>query len=226
MVVKAHVDLVRTLPGLTASKIIFCPETNYGFEGERLIDELGRANVREVYAMHEHGKGHSEGFWTSNRTKKAMWSAMRALLEQRAVSFHPLMICANTLQHHSPGSMRAMLIKELEDFKRVTYPSRDPYKPHKEVFTGKITGANDDHAIVVQLIVICHKMYWQRYDEFYSKLPPVRSRDLLPRADDLASVVHNMSSMNQHFMQLVQQIRQHGSGDADALQRQTEMAKV
>lgn len=225
MVVKAHIDLVRTLPGLTSSKIIFCPESNWQMEGERLIDDMARARVHELYALHEHGRGHTEGFLTSNRTKKAMWGGMRALLEQRAVSFHPLMICANTLQQNTPGSMRAMLIKELRDFKRVTYPSKDPYKPFKEVFTGKITGANDDHAIVAQLLVICHKIYWERYDEYYSKLRPVRLGDGLPEATDINSVLRNMTETNQRILSYVQQTRQYGSGDAIALQQQTEAAR-
>ncbi len=226
MVVKAHIDLVRTLPGLTSSKVIFCPETNWGQEGERLVDDLERAGVHEVYSMHEHGRGHALGFWTSNRTKKAMWSGMRALLEQRSVSFHPMMICANTAQQHTPGSMRAMLIKELRDFKRVTYPSNDPYKPHKEVFTGKITGSNDDHAIVVQLLVICHKIYWERYDEFYSKLRPIRSREQASNVDSIASTLRSMSMANNHFMALVQQMREQGANDSSALQRQTDEARI
>lgn len=170
-VIVQHINCVRSLPGLEHSKIIFCPESNLGAEGVRLTDDLRRARVRNTVVLREHGG--AEGFQTNDKNKKEMWIAMSAALNEHRVRFHPRFAVANRAQGHNQESMREMLIKELRTYRRqLKYSSTDPHKLPKELFTGKIGGGCDDHAIVCQLLYICRNIYNQKASE-YRKAEPI-----------------------------------------------------
>jgi len=170
-VIVAHINMVRSLPGLVNSRVIFCPESNLGGEGVRLTNDLARAKVTNVHVLLEHGG--AEGFQTSEPAKKQMWISMSSALNEHRVRFHPNMVCANTGQDHTPSGMRDMFIKELLAYRRrLVYSTSDPYKLPKELFTGKIGGGCDDHAIVGQLLYISREIYRQKW-AFYRSKPPI-----------------------------------------------------
>ena len=173
-VIVAHINAVRALPGLLNSRVIFAPESNLGAEGVRLTDDLRRARLHNTYVLREHGG--QEGFITNEKNKKQMWISMSSALNEHRVRFHPNMVCANLRQGHTPGSMREMFVKELLNYKRrLVYSQSDPYKLPKELFTGKIGGACDDHAIVGQLLYISREIYRQKLS-FYRGQQPIYSQ--------------------------------------------------
>jgi len=170
-VIVGHINGVRSLPGLDNARVIFCPESNLGGEGVRLTDDLRRARLRNTYVLREHGG--QEGFQTTETAKKQMWISVSAALNEHRIRFHPNMVCANTRQGHTPGSMRELIVKELLNYKRqLKYSASDPYKLPKELFTGKIGGACDDHSIVLQLLYVCREIYRQKWS-YYRSQPPI-----------------------------------------------------
>lgn len=167
----AHINLVRSLPGLQTARVVFCPEANLGGEGQRLTDDLRRARLKNAYVLLEHGG--EEGFITSDKTKKQMQVAFSAAMLEHRIRFHRDMVVANIRQGHTPGSMRKMLIEELLNYKRqLVYKNGDPYALPGERFTGKIGGACDDHSIAIQLLYICRKVYESKW-AFYRNRPPI-----------------------------------------------------
>ena len=166
-----HINLVRSLPGLLHSRVVFCPESNLGAEGVRITEDLRRSRVQNTYVLREHSG--QEGFQTDERAKKKMWISVNAALDEHRIRFHPHMICANTIQGHTPASMRALVVAELKNYKRrLVYNNNDPHKLPKELFTGKIGGAKDDHAIVTQLLYVSREIYRQKW-AFYRSQPPI-----------------------------------------------------
>lgn len=164
-----HIRRVRALPGLSASKVVFAPETNLGGEAERLVADLRRAHAPNIYTLHEDKK--KPGIRTTNLLKKQMWIDFKLALGDRRVRFHPYMAVGNP--KHDAEGMRSMLISELRTYTRkLEYSKSNPYQLPAEIFTGKVAGGQDDHAIVVQLLHISRKMY-EAKAEFYRQQGPI-----------------------------------------------------
>jgi len=169
-IIVAHINILRSMPGLEHARIIFCPESNLGGEGARLTDDLRRARMHNVYVLREDGG--NEGFRTTDRSKDEMKNAVNAALNEHRVRFHPNWVCANTEQNHTPESMRKLLIEELLNYKRqLIYSKTDPYKLPTVRYTGKIGGTCDDHAIVFQLLYVCREIYRQKWSFYRSQRP-------------------------------------------------------
>lgn len=175
-VIVAHINMLRSMPGLEHARVIFCPESNLGGEGERLTSDLRRARLHNVYVLKEDGG--NEGFRTTDQAKEGMKNALGAALNEHRVRFHPNWVCANTQQGHTPDSMRKMVVSELLNYKRqLIYSSTDPYKLPKVRYTGKIGGTCDDHAIVCQLLYVCREIYRQKWSFYRSQRPIYEPQD-------------------------------------------------
>ena len=170
-IIVAHINMLRSMPGLEHARVIFCPEANLGGEGVRLTDDLRRSRLHNVYVLREDGG--NEGFRTTAAAKEDMKNSVNAALNEHRIRFHPNCVCANTEQNHTPESMRKLLITELLNYKRqLIYSSTDPYKLPTVRYTGKIGGTCDDHAIVCQLLYVCREIYRQKWS-YYRSQPPI-----------------------------------------------------
>lgn len=115
----------------------------------------------------------NEGVRMSAPFKKEMWMSTNALLLQKKVRFHPMMVSVSEDENMGPEAMRKLLIDELCGYQRkLDYNQSDPLQPPKERFTGKIGGSCDDHCIAFQ---VCYKSAekWNAKSDFYSQLKPL-----------------------------------------------------
>lgn len=168
----AHVERLRQIAGFESARIVFCPESNLGAEGMRLTADLARVHLHNAIVLHE-GKNHEEGFLTTDVTKKQMAVAFQRALLDRSVFFHPQLVTANSVQGHTPVSMRRLVVDELLAYRRVLeYSQSDPDKLPREKYTGKVGGNCDDHAIAIQLLMACREVY-DRKRQFYEQQPMI-----------------------------------------------------
>lgn len=174
---KILVDLIRTvrrLPGLTMAKIVVCIESNLAYEAQRqsamLQKAAAEAQIPQVIIMHEdesHGRVNA-GFRTTEDSKKAMALLADEKLCQRRIQFHKNFVYVSTDPQDKldADSYKKELVKQLEDYKRIIIPSKNPYIPSKELYSGKRGCGTDDDAIAFQL----NLMLWDKFhrDRKYS----------------------------------------------------------
>jgi hypothetical protein len=172
----AHLAAVRKIPGLETARIVFCPESNLASEGKRITADLARAGVAECYVLREDVRG-NEGVRTTEHLKKDMWISFNQLLNDRRVRWHPRLACVGLPtndemnERYDAQKMRTMVIDELLAYQHIVEPNKDPDKPPREKFSGKLSGC-DDHCIAVQL---CYKAVeiWLNNQDFYKNLRPI-----------------------------------------------------
>lgn len=167
-----HIAALRSIRGLGLAKIVFCPESNYAFEGRRIASDLARKRIPNVFVLSE--DKNRIGVRTSDVLKKEMAVKFNRLLNERRVRFHPRMICTSITESENltPDKMRDMLIKQLGQYTRELRPNRtDPSKPDKEIYSGKAAGP-DDHCIAIQL---CYKAveFWFSNINHYKNAAPL-----------------------------------------------------
>lgn len=166
-----HVQKYRRLPGLEYSSTVFCPESNLGLEGKRIVQDLARAQLERCYTLMEDKRG-SEGIRMTNELKKELQMTFSALLNRRMIAWHPMMTCCGD-DGETPESMRKMLIDELAAYqRRLKHDDDDPDKPPKEFFSGKYTGKGDDLGIAAQL-AFKGAEFWNSKPDFYNHLKPI-----------------------------------------------------
>lgn len=153
---------------------MFCPESNLGLEGIRIAQDLARAHLERCYVLMEDKRG-SEGIRMTEELKKELYMTFQALMTQRRIAWHPMMICCGD-DGETPESMRKMLIDELFAYqRRLKHDEANPDKPPREFFSGKYTGKGDDLCIAAQL---CFKgaEFWNSKPDFYNNLKPIFGR--------------------------------------------------
>lgn len=166
-----HLVAVRKIPGLESATIVFVPESNLAFEGIRVSHELRRSGIRDICVMQE--DDNRAGIKTNNDLKKAMAISFQKVLAKRRIKFHKKMVCLTQVMGLpvTPDDMMEDIRNQLLDFKRIIKPSKDPYKPSTEIYSGK-RGCHYDDLVVALTLNKLMQARWKKstkYDDWRSR---------------------------------------------------------
>lgn len=175
-----HILRIRRLPGLAHAKIVLSPESNYGNDHSWITMYMATtARVPNVWTLYEGGRQDSgkpvPGFVTTASSKAHMWRLTDMLLRDRHIRWHPSMVCVGNADavlnedgdyvlekprpEDSAEGMRAIIVEQLENYKRERLPESDIVKGERIRYHGKVGGTPDDHAIAIQALAYTRELW-------------------------------------------------------------------
>jgi len=170
-----HFTALRLLRGLERARIWLAVEANYAMEGRRIVQDVARARVEECYTLLEDGPRQQEGIRMSEPLKKELQLSFNALLMAHRLRWHRNMISVGKGTASDPAALRKTTIDQIARYQRqLKYNANDPSALPKELFTGKIGGAEDDLCIAAQISQKAHEILAAKRD-FYSRQRPLWS---------------------------------------------------
>lgn len=151
---------------------MFVPESNLAYEGIRLSDDIKRSGLKNVCVMKE--DDNRAGVRTNNDLKKGMAISFQKILNKGMVRFHQHFVCLteNSGVKMTTEEMKDEIINQLIDFKRIIKPSKDPYKPATELFSGKRGCGYDDLTIATILNPVMQRRFFGddvKYGSWYTR---------------------------------------------------------
>jgi len=156
-------------------QLVFIPENNLGLEASHQhIMMQKNTHYPNVIVMCEGKSEEKVGVYKSERITKEYAVTFNDRLLRDSILISNKFFCTR----FSKGGAGAQLIelrKQLKTFRWMSRDAPDEFGQQKTVLTGKIGGANDDGAIVVQMLVYWSAVYMEKR-ELYERAAPKRHR--------------------------------------------------
>lgn len=152
----AHIIEVRRLRGFESATAVLIPESNMGFEGMWIEQEVLRSRLADCCVMEE--DDNRAGVRQTNATKTDMAHALDLHLRDNKVLFLKEMVCLN--QKITSSDMRAKLIDQLESYSKIAIPSNQQHGETKFIYSGKQGSGHDDLAIAIQMCPMMQKRFF------------------------------------------------------------------
>ena len=170
-----HIQMARSLPGLSGADVIFVPESNSGHSSQTYCIDIINARVPRVILMDEDEK--HVGLRTDNASKMRMAVLMRNLLRAHMVKFHPMFF--TTSEGYDGESMKKLIIQQFGDYKRKVKPRKRSggadtgEHDYVEIFSGKFGNRRDDQGVCAQINAMGQVIFQQKYNERYRNKRPL-----------------------------------------------------
>jgi len=171
-----HIRALRMMPGLTGASVVLTVEANYGNEARWIRQELKRAGFADIIFMKErmyHGV-REVGVMTTEALKGDMAGGLDLRLRDGSFFIHEDFVTsadkssASDLRQlvQNRTDMRERLVEQLENYCRITIPSKHRYNAPSIKYSGKSGRGFDDLAIAIQLNAPMHYRFCHDSDTY------------------------------------------------------------
>ena len=158
-----HIEKTRTISGLDTSTAVLCFESNLGFEAQHLIHSVTQRGLKRWVAMAE-GAGGALGWLATNERKEAMCLQLREALTVGNIALSDGFFSLTSETRIAINNIR----DELTRYSAIVEPSKTLFGKVRKIFTGKISGLNDDLAICLQMALSALRVFYTnpKYQSF------------------------------------------------------------
>ena len=164
-----HIMALRKIPGAEASRIVFIPESNLGFEALWATQHLAMTGLTDNLRVMQEDANRA-GVKTNRTLKHDMVVAFNMRLNMGNVYTMADFVSVGDSKH-TPEEMRDRLLGQLKDFMRIVKPPRDPYHGSPTVsYSGKDGHGFDDLCMSLLLGHTMRSVFWsnqEKYRDFY-----------------------------------------------------------
>ena len=151
--VAQHIQMLRQVPGKTASPVIIYVERNLGFEAEhhkRALDSIPGVS------FYIDQRANRVGVWTSEAIKHAMCQLVVVMLQERRIHVHKPLVSKDE---------KGLLLRLREQMEVYSYQFKlgvTTFQKDRIALSGKVGGMKDDICICLQLACYYTQLESQR----------------------------------------------------------------
>lgn len=145
----AHINALRHTREYAGCQIIFCAESNLGFEAGHMGNFLREKQVRNVIIMREDGE--KDGFRTTEETKEMGTLRMSQMLNERRIKFSDRMIRTHRKHNENDETqLKENMINQLQQWMRMVLPVKNLWDKEKVKYSGKLISSGRGRLILLK----------------------------------------------------------------------------
>ena len=159
-----HFKMIRADPDFATTPIVTIIESNLAWVTASHIARVASMYSPIVHLIADQSKHNRVGVWMTNDIKETMKRDTFVLLDTERVHMSYEFV-SNT------PSTRANFANQLRNYKYEVKPAKDAFSKPKMIISGKGYNANDDLAIVFQMIIFWSQRYYENPKNVKSIVP-------------------------------------------------------
>jgi hypothetical protein len=162
-----HINKIRTQPAFANCTMVVIPEANLGLEAAHITKYLRESTVPNWCILRE-DRMNLPGVRTTADNKEAMCIRLQDLLRSDGVGIARDLVCVD--EDSNAADQVQSLMQQLMGYSIMVKKAETVFQKTKIVFTGKISGKQDDLCMALQMMLFWSGRFWrtpERYSGFY-----------------------------------------------------------